>query len=168
MATTNPNLAYTGTTDPSTWNNGTGGFLGPEYGQTIETYQASVAVAAGDIVSFVAPTSTAPLAVKPSTTTATESYRGVGVAAFAAAAGDLVDVIVKGPAVVNVGTADPVFGDIGTFTANTTAGVCTRVDQTTYAASNFAKVVGVFLSADDSPTLPTQTTQAVIYVCPSY
>lgn len=169
MTTTNPNLAYTSTTDPSTWNDGNGGFLGPHYGQTIESYVASVAVEAGDIVSFVAPTATVPLSVKPSTTTATESWRGVGVARNAAAAGDIVDVIVKGVAVVSVGTADPAFGDVATFTANTTAGVTSVITAANYATQTTIaqKALGTFLSADDFPTLPTTTETAVVYVSPS-
>lgn len=160
---TNPSFALRTISDFTTWEDADGNFLGSDIYQDVAVFRANAAISYGDCVSFVAPTTTVPLSVTPSTTTASEQYRFVGVALEAASAGQMVQVCIRGVCEVNVGTADPVFGDIMSPVANTTAGVATVVTAAnqTAAAIIAGAAGGVFLSADDATGT---TTTAVVWL----
>jgi hypothetical protein len=111
-------------------------------------FQASGAIALGDLVSLVSPTAaTTPLRVKQAAT-ADIGVRKIGVALNAAAAtGDPVDVCIGGFCFVNVGSGTPA-ADGGAVASAATAGLAATatIDATTVAGT----VLGVFLGTKDA------------------
>lgn len=111
-------------------------------------FQASGAIAAGDVVSIVSPTAaTTPLRVKQAATAET-GVRKIGVALNAATAtGDPVDVCIGGFCFVNVGTGTPAAND-SAVPSGATAGLAAvaTIDASTLTGA----VLGVFLGTKDA------------------
>lgn len=114
----------------------------------VVVFQASGAIARGDLVSLVSPTAAGtPLRVKQAAT-ADAGVRKIGVALEAAAAtGDLIEVCVGGFCFVNVGAGTPA-ADNAAVASAATAGLAAvgTIDATTVAGT----VLGVFLGAKDA------------------
>lgn len=111
-------------------------------------FQASGAIARGDLVSLVSPTAaTTPLRVKQAAT-ADVGSRKIGIALNAAAAtGDPVDVCIGGLCFANVGAGTPA-ADGAAVVSGATAGLVATgtVDASTLAGT----IVGTFLGAKDA------------------
>ena len=120
---TNPLAAAQSVSDYTTYVDADG--LPINYDQEVETVRANAAVAAGDVVRFVAATTTVPLSVTPVELDATvvNAQAIYGVAVSAAAAGSLCQVITKGPALVNIATTAAISSNVAGTAATPAFGV---------------------------------------------
>jgi hypothetical protein len=147
---TNPAGLYKQTTDFRTGKTATG--ESHAYGNIVLPFRANAAVTKGQALTFVAPTQTVPMSVKPRVN-ADLSPLFAGIATETKAAGEVVQVCVWGFCEVAVGAADPVAGDYGVLSATT--GIVGTVAQATAidAAVVSGTVLGFFLSEEDADNL---------------
>lgn len=122
------------------------------------SYEAAGTISADDVVVFEAATGTEELVLVNSADVGTDNPAlTAGVALHSAVAGDIVQVCVFGPAIVNCGDATIAAGDAMTFHASTdgaadgTAGVETLVEGDYF---------GIALSANDVPA----TDKCIVFV----
>lgn len=90
-----------------------------------ESYRANATITAGQVVRFVAATTTVPLSVTPIELDATvvQTQSIVGVALEGASAGDLVKVRVRGVCLVNIATTAAISSNVAGTAATPAAGV---------------------------------------------
>lgn len=126
--------------------------------RTVFGYVTSGAVSEGDVVVADALTGTDELmSVHSADVSVDDVALVVGVALADAASGDVANVVVFGPAIVNVGDATIAAGDQATFHATTDgAADGANADATTVAGDTF----GTYLSANDVPS----TDKAILFV----
>lgn len=144
---TNPGNVWGTVANPLTSQN-------PEVFGRVITIRANATIVAGAAVQYVAPTATVPLSVTPLIiANANCPILFAGVSLEAAAAGEVVRIVVDGPALVNIAADTPTIGDVakkgaanGLLATNGTIGG--TQDATIVAGAS----LGCFLSA----TLGTQ------------
>lgn len=116
-----------------------------EYGSTVRSYRANAAVVRGDALSWVVPTATVPLSVKPMATT-DDPRSFAGVAQEGKAAGGYVRVVTEGHALLRAAAGSPAANDVVTVPA-VTAGLAvwsaTDPDATTIAGTQIGYALGI-------------------------
>lgn len=119
--------------------------------RTVIQLQANAAIVAGDLVSFVVPTATAPLRVKQAVTGDVVQIK-IGVALSAAsAAGQVIQIVTEGFCFVNVAGGTAAFGNYGVPSA--TAGVIDPTATAIDAAVVAGTVLGTFLGAKNAANM---------------
>lgn len=148
--------AFQTVTDFRTGKNADGSLL-DLYNEPFEI-RANVALALGDLVTFVVPTSTVPVSVTNAVATGGAGtflggFRVAGVVLKATALGGAAQVNKYGFCLVNVGAGTPVIGDMGVPGAS--AGQVDVIAAATgIAAGTFvANVIGIFLGTKDASNL---------------
>jgi len=129
--------------------------------QEVESWQAGAAVAKGEAVMLIAPTTTAPPTITPMTAAVTggDSWRFAGIALEAGAAGDQVRVCTRGICLVlHDASDDPAAYDLVAAPATTTG----RVDVVTALADN-----GVYVGYYLGGTLAGVTDTALAFIDPA-
>ena len=142
---TNPSAAFAIPSDYTTWKDKDSRPI--VYPQQVETFESNAAFSVGDVVEFVAPTTTTPLRVKKFAN-ADLGHFAVGVALQAAtAAGQKIQVCVWGFCLVNVGSATPAATNLAVKSGTDgQAAVSGTVDATLVVGT----VLGTFLGAKDA------------------
>lgn len=147
---TNPTGAYRGVTDFTTWVDGNGADI--EYERTVMTFRANATILAHDAVMFVAPTTANPLSVAQFAVTDTivvgNSFAGC--ALNGAVAGDKCQVIVRGFARIQVGTATPAAYDVAKRAGSAAGAVGVLASGTEAATDIIGTAFGIFLGVDDA------------------
>ena len=116
-----------------------------DYPHEVLQFRAAEAVSAGNVLEYVAPTSTAPLSVQLQNTTSDNGFCA-GVAQHDAAAGDWVSVAVSGVVYCRA-TASVAAGDL--VAVDSTQGeVTTEATNVTYPSGTAGSVVGVAIDDD--------------------
>lgn len=148
--------AFQTVTDFRTGKNADGSLL-DQYNEPFEI-RANVALALGDLVTYVVPTAAIPVSVTNAVATGGAGtflggFRVAGVVLKAVAAGGTASVNKFGHCLVNVGAGTPVIGDMGVLGA--TAGQVDVIAAATgIAAGTFvANVAGIFLGTKDANNL---------------
>lgn len=141
---TNPLAAHREVTDYTTGIDSEGGEL--DYGNIVRTFRADAAIARGEVVNWVAPTTTAPLSVTPMAAATADNLKA-GVALEAAAAGEQVDICVNGYCFVDVAAETAAFGSVLTVPGTTTG------KGEIGAVAAFDNVIGITLGAKDANNL---------------
>lgn len=145
---TNPLGAYKTTTDYTTGVTSDGELH--SYGQRVYPFRANAAVAKGEVLMWVAPTTTVPLSVTPMTVAGADNLFA-GVALEAAASGAAVNVCMDGVCLVDVAAETAAAGSLLTCPATTTgkAEIGTTFDATLVVGT----IIGTALGAKDSNNL---------------
>lgn len=142
---TNPKGAFRSVTSYLTYVDDAGELI--TYERIVAQYRANDTIAQYNAVGFVAATATVPLSVElldVSDATAAASFAGVAVEA--ATAGDLVTIVVQGPAIVTIDNGTPAFLDYAIKHA--TVDGCLIASPAPDATTVAGTLLGVWLSAE--------------------
>lgn len=146
----NPAGAFRSVSDFTTWVDGNGNDI--EYWRQIASLRCDVAIAKGDALMYVVPTTTVPLSVAPLAVTDTLAVgqKFLGVAIEAAAVGEQCLFATEGFALVNVGSATAAAGS----TANRAGSAAGALNVLTAAATDIIGTgYGVYLGAKNASNL---------------